>query len=75
MKKYVLHPGMIRSRIDGDEHYIRAGDLARLYQVPWGECIIDDGQPGAFYDRTSARLIHLYPSYNGDYHLPEEGKG
>lgn len=44
--KYVLHPGYIRSRSDGDIHYIGAGQLANLYGVPLSECIIDHG-PGS----------------------------
>lgn len=35
--KYLINPGWIRSRSDGDLHYIDARALVRLYGVPSGQ--------------------------------------
>lgn len=63
--RYVLHPGYIRSKHDGDRHYITAKDLARLYKVNMCDCIV-------YYDGyiDSSTDIHLYPKYDGNYNLP-----
>jgi hypothetical protein len=39
-KKYALHPGFVKSRTDGDRHYISAKYLAFLYGVDMRECEI-----------------------------------
>jgi hypothetical protein len=61
--KYVLHPGFITSRTDGDRHYIGDAQLARLYGVPMSECIKHGVLPGF-------NGIDLHPQYDGDYSLP-----
>lgn len=64
--KYIIHPGDVRAS-DGDEHYIGALVLMRLYGVSRRECIIDNGiVPGSW--RRS--MTHLYPRPSGDYELP-----
>lgn len=71
VKKYMLHPGRVISKKDGDEHYIQADQLARLYGVPLNECLIvpaGDALYGANLERTD--VIHLHPRYSGDYTLP-----
>jgi len=68
-KKYVIFPGWIRSKNDGDRHFIGVGALAELYQVNLSECLVyDDHMPSHFYDG----LIRLHPKYNGDYTIPEK---
>lgn len=66
MRKYVLCPDWVRSTTDGDEHYIDARTLARLYGVPLVECYVyNEG-----FQRMSNRpkgLIYLQPRYHGDY--------
>jgi len=65
--KYALYPGYVWSKTDGGRHYVSAITLAELYRVNFGECIvIRRGR------QTRLHLIHLYPSYRGDYSLPKE---
>lgn len=37
---YLLCPGPVRSRTDGDWHHIGARQLAHLYRVPMDECVV-----------------------------------
>ena len=72
VKKYALHPGRIISRNDGDEHYIFANELARLYGVDMRQCIIvDKNQPATNFGRDLETFTHLYPDYFGNYILPD----
>ena len=57
--KYLLCPGEIRSKNDGDFHYISAGRLIALYGVKASECTTDY--------RGLDGLIPLEPRYQGDY--------
>ena len=64
---YVLHPGTIRSINDSDTHFIGAGKLIRLFNVPRDRYIVYD------YDRHHSTLdqecyIHIYPSEGGRYY-------
>lgn len=67
--KYALHPGWITSKTDKQRHYIDARRLAELYRVPFGECIVwtDKMERGTPWER----YIHLFPSYQGNYKVPE----
>lgn len=72
--RYVLHPGPVISKSDGQTHVITAEQLARLYQIPLHECIVvrsDDGfedQRKVAARMTSHKnLIHLHPRGAGDY--------
>jgi hypothetical protein len=66
--RYMLHPGIVRSRHDNDRHFIDAGELARLYCLKPGEYFV--------WNETHCRgcrlddFIHLYPSYEGKYGRP-----
>ncbi|MBU0801383.1 MAG: hypothetical protein KKA05_10350 [Alphaproteobacteria bacterium] len=70
-KRYLLYPDFVTSQSDGQSHFISATDLARLYGVPWDECVVyrnpDRGSESSRYDG----LISLSPRYDGDYRLPE----
>ncbi len=69
--KYVLHPGFIRSETDGEEHYVSADKLAKLYKINYFECFVaseDSIKPIP----NDPELIHLYPKYDGKYIIPEE---
>lgn len=68
--RYVLHPGYIKSKNDGEEHFIGGPKLARLYGVDIRECVFGD-MPG--YQECDGD-IHLWPQYNGDYSLPYNAK-
>lgn len=67
--RYVLHPGHVRSRADGDWHFVSAADLRRLYSVPPdARCVIasDHGRlPLGMY--PSVTDVHLYPRSDGRY--------
>lgn len=69
--KYLLCPGYIRSKKDGQVHYVGASDLMRLYNVDPRECVIFHHKAEHNHSRMDS-LIKLYPKYNGDYTLPEE---
>jgi hypothetical protein len=67
-RKYILHPGSIVSMNDGQTHYITAIKLAGLYGVRMDECYVDSSF--ALRDVDVSKLIHLWPSYTGNYSLP-----
>lgn len=64
--RYILHPGEVMSRTDGDRHYIDAFQLARLYGVDWKECIVFVGSNSNFDYTNIEGDVHLYPRYDGD---------
>ena len=71
--KYVVCPGYIRSKTDGDRHFITASQLIHLYGVDPTECIVrrhDMSEHEERLFRAPEDAIHLYPRYNGDYTLP-----
>ena len=61
--RYILHPGKVTSRTDGDIHYISALALAKLYGIEPGKYVV--------YNRYGYREkdgdIHLYPRRDGNY--------
>jgi hypothetical protein len=65
--RYVLHPGYMRSKHDGDEHFIGGPRLARLYSVDIRDCVYGDVRTYAPREGD----IHLCPRFDGDYRLPE----
>ncbi len=79
--RYLLCPGPVQSRADGDLHHITARQLAFLYGVPMAECVtLPEPVPsgGAYHPSNSFRrdllasvergeLIALRPRYDGDY--------
>lgn len=73
-----LHPGWVRSKIDGDWHYIDARRLAFLYELKSDEyVVVDPEQPLAAYKAAKMLveelgLISLHPRSDGNYTLPEE---
>lgn len=66
MTRYVLHPGWVTSRNDGDRHYITAIRLAELYGVHPACCRVSS--PDA---KDKEGEVHLYPRYDGNYSLPQ----
>jgi hypothetical protein len=67
-KKYVITPGSVFSRIDGQRHYITAPQLMRLYGVTQDECVIVN----PMFEKPPEGLIVLAPRYDGQYTLPSE---
>ena len=66
MIKYLVKPGYVYSKTDGQRHYIGASKLIGLYRVDPKECYISRGGPG-----EPEGLIVLSPQYDGNYSLPE----
>ena len=75
--KYAVFPDYVKSKSDGDEHYITGDMLIHLYDVDPNECVVID-------DRNNQRirvelmrlaeedkLIQLRPRYDGNYIVPE----
>ena len=68
MIKYVVYPGYVRSKYDGDRHYITAKQLIKLYEVNPLKChIVDFNQPKTYRGKDFRPYISLIPRYNGDY--------
>ncbi len=74
--KYVVLPGPVHSRKDGQIHSIGAPTLMNLYKVMPSECVVyyhDLAAASAGYKRANEwklKLIHLTPRTSGDYRLP-----
>lgn len=70
---YVLCPGYVRSKVDGDEHFIGAPQLAALYGVNINECrILHMGKNlrrEGWQDEPN--FIYLMPRTDGVYILPK----
>lgn len=67
-KRYVLYPGFVISRADGDRHFITAPKLAQLYQVSLEECVVwSHDQPDRNYGLDVTGLIPLSPRSDGNY--------
>ncbi len=66
--KYIIFPGYVTSKNDGDSHWISAPQLMRLYGVAPVDCLIfDDRVRFAGYP---PHLIALRPRRDGNYALP-----
>lgn len=74
-KKYVVCPGRVVNKDDGQTRYVKADELIRLYGVNGQECAIYEPSPwwpDSYYrmaERQHSGLIRLYPRHNGDYSL------
>lgn len=70
-KKYIICPGFVVSKNDGDCHFIDASTLMNLYKVNPMECIVNrDHDSIRGIDTT--KLIWLSPRYDGNYQLVEK---
>ena len=69
MIKYILHPGPVKSRWDGDIHLISASRLAELYNVNLSECIIYGRDTLSYSQDFLNDLTPLFPQQNGNYIL------
>lgn len=65
--RYILHPGHVRSRADGDWHYIGVQQLLHLYRVPRDAIVVVAGDLGF---RDAPGDVHLHPRSSGNYRLP-----
>lgn len=71
--RYVLRPGYVTSRTDGQRHWVGAAQLRRLYGVPAAECVTYPQGEGSEAD-IRRRIwfappgsVELCPRYDGDY--------
>lgn len=73
--RYVLCPGPVTSRSDGQRHWVGADALRRWYGVPARECVTFPQGDGAEADIrrriwcAPPGAIYLRPRYDGDYRL------
>lgn len=74
MIKYVVFPGKVISKNDGDEHYIGAKKLMQLYGVSQRECLVISPNDPRRRDYDFGDLIELFPQYDGDYTLPDNNR-
>jgi len=71
-KKYLVCPGFMLSKTDGQNHWISANQLIELYSVNPQECVVDI--PVKTRGWNTAHLTKLYPRYDGNYLLSEATK-
>jgi len=68
--KYAIHPGEVRSKNDGDIHFIGYKELIRLYKLNLKDCILWDIHVNStFLGRDPRDYIHCYPKEDGDYNI------
>ena len=66
-RRFVLFPGWIISKNDGDRHYIGVAALRRLYRVPSSaNCVVF--REGVLFSEDD---IECRPRYDGDYPVLE----
>ncbi len=68
-KKYIVIGGYVRSKSDGDEHYVSAGKLCRLYNLNPEECYCVEEKEYERKKRGMPTLPVLRPRFDGNYHL------
>ena len=61
MAKYIVHPGYIRSKNDGDRHYISYPRLCELYNVNPRDCFNAGDRDRFIGYQIDDSHIHLYP--------------
>jgi len=66
--KYLLFPGHVISKNDGQEHFITASQLAHCYDISIRECITyrEELRPNP---RERDDLIWLFPDWSGRYEV------
>ena len=71
MIKYIIHENYVKSKNDGDLHFIRGEQLISLYKLNRSECEIvryGDLRPVVL----TGTFVHLYPRYDGNYNIQKE---
>jgi len=66
---WVLCPGFVKSKNDGQTHYIHKKQLRQLYELKYLDYVLTEEE---YSDRKGIRpdevfVIKLYPRYEGDY--------
>jgi hypothetical protein len=71
MKKYIVVGGMVRSRNDGEDHFVSAPRLCELYQVKREECyFVSEGDLRFLRDELLEGMTILRPREDGKYIAP-----
>lgn len=68
MTRYVVHPGKVTSKTDGDVHFIGFRQLVELAKVPLSACINAETSYETQWPRDA---VHIYPAYDGNYEVPK----
>ena len=71
-ERFVLHPGPVISKNDGQEHYISSVQLARLHGLNMRDCVVIKHNDPSYRKERYAHMVHLYPRSDGLY--PDYGK-
>ena len=66
-ERFVLHPGYVTSKNDGQDHWISGDRLAGLHGVNRRDCITVKADSPAYRKERYAHMVHLYPRYDGCY--------
>lgn len=75
-QRYVLRPGRVVSRTDGQVHFVGHHQLAMLYGVRLSEClVVNPGEAETPGVHDLPGLIHLWPRYDGQYRHPQAAGG
>lgn len=69
-KKYCLFGGYVRSKNDGQVHYVSGRDLIDLYGLPPRQCVVAPLEK--LYWRMPSNLIALGVRNDGNYTIPTE---
>jgi len=64
-KKYAIFPGAIRSKSDGDFHWVGYAELIRLHGLDYRECMNAEGD--GLRGRLLSDYICIFPTSSGDY--------
>lgn len=68
--RYVLFPGYVTSRSDGQRHFISGKKLAGLYGVEYRKClVIQTYHSHRHYGVGLDDDVRLFPQSSGDYSL------
>ena len=70
MKKYLLVPGRVTSKNDGNVHYVSSADLMHMYRVRPYECVVfppGHETPEEMAARYDLRILR--PRFDGNYKL------
>ena len=68
-KTYLVCPGIVKSKSDGDEHFITAKQLMSLYAVKPYDCLVVDCPESARGIKWEDYIV-LRPNTEGNYNLP-----
>lgn len=70
-KKYAVHPEKVKSKTDGQFHFISAHQLMKLFKVDPTDCVVCHRFHPVMGIKNSD-YIHLSPQYDGNYKIKEQ---